>query len=276
MTLAAISIAVSIAALQGIGDLREQAIDELSRGTDDRIEAVLDSVDWRGRDAVVMAMERSRPPRIEMMLNIAMRHPEIAVRRTAIRSLGRVGPVGTCDSLLALLGKGSDAVVLDAITGRDDCRKEAIAPFLDAEDQDSRRRALMAYHHLDASRARGVAGERLGDRAYSVREAASGILRGTLASVEVIENHLDRLDDVGKTTALFALGKLPGTRSEHLLTQALSSQWWPHRNAGAVGLGHMGSPKHLDSLTARLGVEGHPIVRDALIRAISDLKRRTE
>ena len=278
MTIAAAIAAGSlITALEGVGPVREQAIDSLASKGKDVATSVLDSVNWRGRDAVVSALERAKPPAMQKLLEIARDYDKIATRRAAIRSLGKVGPPGTCDSLTAMFGSGSDAVILDALSGRTDCRRDDIAGFLDAEDRDSRRRAFVAYSQLDRPGAFRVAVSKLEDPDHSVRHVAAAFLVGMGGeAVHAIEASLSELDTTARTAALMVLGRIPGQRSEAILVSSLSEVYWPHRRASAIGIGKIGRAEHLDLLRDRLGREQHPIVVEALLLGMKDIEGSVE
>lgn len=277
MIAVALTLSALFSALEGVAPSREAAIDSLAVKPDAVLVSTMDSVNWRGRDAVVTAMERSTPPRIDLLIRVAREDERVATRRTAIRSLGRVGPAGTCDTLLSMVGTGSDAVVLDAVRGRSDCQAAMIAPFVADVDRDVRRRAFLAVAELDPDASVDTAVRLLDDPDHGVREAASSFLatRGPEV-VPAIGVALPDLEGVGRTTALRLLGVLHTDESAALLGRALASRAWQDRRAAAVGLGRIRDPAHLAALKSRAKIETHPLVKETLTEAIVQIEKPTK
>jgi HEAT repeat protein len=273
----AITIGSLISALEGQGPDRDRAIEMLSDTTSVVIRTVLDSANWRGRDAAVTALGQSEPPRVRLLIDVARHHPKISTRRSAIRGLGGVGPVGTCDSLATMFGQGSDSVILDVMGSRQDCQVSDIEPFLNSNDPDVRRRAFVAFSRLDPGAALLVSTEWLGDSHHGVRRVVSTFLVGEgMAGAEVIARSVDDLEGVGKTTALNILGELGGEQAVRILSTAISDPAWVHRRAAADGLARIGSNASLRRVRERRLAESHPLVLEALERAVLRIEGRLE
>ena len=263
-----------ISILQGVSPEREGAIDALTDSSDAAIAQVLDTANWRGRDAAIEALERSDPPRVAYLLSLARNGRELATRRSAIRSLGRVGLAGFCDSMLVLFGSGSDAVVLDAIKGTRDCQRESIVPHLTSTDRDSRRRALQALAALDARSTVEAAVQGLNDSDHGVRAVSQRLLRdGVVDAVEEISRKYSGFSVTGKATALAVLGSIGGTRADALVTEALRAAPWSIRLAAVRALDESGGGQ--EALKSLMTTEKHPLVAGALKDALETIDQRT-
>lgn len=273
----AMTIGSLISALEGLEHDRDHAIEILSDTTTAVIQTVLDSANWRGRDAAVTALEQSDPPRVRLLIDVARHHSKIATRRSAIRALGGVGPVGTCDSLRTMFGQGSDSVILDVMGSRLDCQVSHIEPFLNSDDHDVRRRSFVAFSGLDRSAALSIATEWLGDSHHGVRQVVSTFLVGEgKAGAAAIARSMDDLEGVGKTAALDILGEVGGERAVRILSTAISDPVWVHRRAAADGLARIGSNASLRQVQERRLVEPHPLVLEALEQAVRRIEGRLE
>ncbi len=261
---AAIAVNSLLAGLEGVDSVREMAIDSLTDSSDAVVLAILEYAGWRGRDAAIAALERSVPPRVGRLLDAAKEHPKLAARRSAIRSLGRVGPTGVCDSLVTLFGHGSDAVILDAITGRRDCDISRVVPFLASPDNDVRRRALSAHTRLDTTSRAPVALRFLQDPDRGVRRAAGAILAEHSEAILAIGHEMDSLTTTGRSEVLRVLGEIGGPEAERLLIASLDDEQWPHRYLAGEGLVQAGTRASLESIRDRVSTESHPLVLEIL------------
>lgn len=273
MIAAAWTIASLIAALDGVGPERERAIEALADTTMPVVEAVIDSAGYRGRDGAVESLARREPAAIDRLAEIARLHPKTATRRSAIRHLGKTA--GSCDLLATLFGSGDDSVVLAAMAEREDCRLEAIAPFLSSTDHDARRRALVAYAASGGDVTK-LAVERLTDPHHGVREAAGRLLvsageDGVTAIVAAIE----RLGGVGLTRGIRVLGEIGGAKAEVVLTEVLKTGDRVHRRAAAEAIARTGSADALPVVRARLAADPDGLVKEALLAAQRSIEERT-
>ena len=274
---AALSIAGLVTLLQGVGPERESAIDALADSSEHVIVAVLEGVNWRGRDGVVASLERATPPRVEMLTELSLSHPKLATRRSAIRALGRVGAEGTCAKLVEMLGQGSDAVILDAMRGRSDCRAEFFRKFLDSNDRDSRRRAFLGLTEMDPDEAGERAVSLLGDQDHGVRYAASTFLVKHLdrAIGRVVES-MSGFDQVGRLTALELLGRSTDAQAAGVLEATLNSKRWPERRMAALSIGANGGTGSLKLLKSALDRETHVLVREAMQKSVEKIEAKSE
>ncbi|MFQ5600915.1 MAG: HEAT repeat domain-containing protein, partial [Candidatus Krumholzibacteriia bacterium] len=92
----------------------------------------------------------------------------------------------------------------------------------------------------------------------------------------MIARNMDKLEGVGKTTALNVLGEVGGERAEGILAGMISSSVWQHRRAAAEGLARIGSKVSFELVQERLVEEPHRLVLEALERAGRRIEERLE
>ena len=269
MIFAAAALSGLIGILQGVGPEREQAIQTLADTSLSLTLTVLTEANWRGRDAAVQSLAQRQPPQIEPLLEVSREHGKIATRRAAIRALGDLPNPGLCDSLMTLLVSGSDSVILDAVTGRVDCRADDFAPYLHSPDADTRRRAFSAYEEAGGGSSERYAIEFLDDPHHGVRHVAKTYLvsrgSGSLAAIGSVYGDLSR---VGKSVALDLLGQIGGEVATERLMEAMSDQDWVIRRAATANLVRMDEGGLRERLISLMQTEDNPLVRDALDRAV--------
>lgn len=263
-----VAMAQLISSLQGVpGTARDEAIAQVSGLLDAAAWAVLDSANWRGRDAAITGMEEAVPPRMTLLLEIGRKHQKIATRRTAIRAIGRTGIAGYCDSLSSFLGQGSDSVVLDAMVGRKDCQNVVVDPYLEDPDDDVRRRAFQLLVSMNQPRALAESESALGDNHYGVRQVASGFLRQSGDdAIPVLRAAMKDTSRLRRSTALMTLGEI-GEAGRAVLAKSFGTSEWYDRIIAADGLGRIGGAQALDSIESQILVETHPLVLVSLKRA---------
>ena len=263
-----VAMAQLISSLQGLpGTARDEAIAQVSGLQDAAIWAVLDSANWRGRDAAITGMEEAVPPRMTLLLEIGRKHLKLATRRTAIRAIGRTGVAGYCDSLSSFLGQGSDSVILDAMVGRKDCQKSIVDPYLDDPDDDVRRRAFQLLVSTDPPGALAKSKSALGDNYFGVRQVASGFLRQSgQEAIPVLKAAMADTSRLRRSTALMTLGEI-GHDGRAVLARSFGSSEWYDRIIAADGLGRIGGSQAVDSIVSQILVETHPLVLVSLKRA---------
>lgn len=263
-----VAMAQLISSLQGVpGTARDEAIAQVSGLLDAAAWAVLDSANWRGRDAAITGMEEAVPPRMTLLLEIGRKHQKIATRRTAIRAIGRTGIAGYCDSLSSFLGQGSDSVVLDAMVGRKDCQNVVVDPYLEDPDDDIRRRAFQLLVSMNQPRALAESESALGDNHYGVRHVASGFLRQSGDdAIPVLRAAMKDTSRLRRSTALMTLGEI-GEAGRAVLAKSFGTFEWYDRIIAADGLGRIGGAQAVDSIESQILVETHPLVLVSLKRA---------
>jgi hypothetical protein len=166
-----------------------------------------------------------------------------------------------------MFGRGSDSVILDVMTDRQDCSAAFVSPFLWDSDPDVRRRAFAASAKMDRNVAIGVAGKALGDSHHGVRSVVSSFLVGEgNAALPVLELALKDTSSVRRLAALRVLGQFDEGRS--LLEGAVRSADWQNRFIATEGLAEIGDESSIAILTIRVEVETHPRVVEALTHAL--------
>jgi len=263
-----IVMAQLIGSLQGVpGTARDEAITQVSGLPDAAVWAMLDSANWRGRDAAITGLEEAVPPRMHLLLEIGRKHPKLATRRTAMRAIGRTDIAGYCDSLSSFLGQDSDSVVLDAMVGRTDCQNVVVDPYLDDPDDDVRRRAYQLLVSMNQPRALAEAESALGDSHYGVRQLASAFLKQSGDdAIPLLKAAMKDTSRLRRSTALMTLGEV-GEVGRVVLANSFGTSEWYDRVIAADGLGRIGGAQAVDSIELQILVETHPLVLVSLKRA---------
>jgi len=248
--------------------VREEAIDSLARTPPEGVAACLDSVNWRGREGLVDAIERGGTAGLPALMAIARSHGKRDARRYAVRAMGRVADGTWCDSLRVFLDSGARGLALDALGRTGSCDPGWIRPFLDDSDPDVRRRALIAYAACGADDALGAALARLGDTHHGVRTAAEGIVREAGEIVgDLLVEEATRGRRPGRVVAMRLLGEMGILNGRDALRAALAHEDWSIRVAAALALARMDDMGGLDIVRDALRRESQPAARARLLAA---------
>jgi HEAT repeat protein len=176
-------------------------------------------------------------------------HPDARVRATAVSSLGRRGVSGHLDSLLPLLNDPDSRVranVIEALaTAKDPSLVEKLRPML--QDPSTRARVNTV---LTLAAIQGV--DSAVDSFHLIQELARG-------------------DVKARSTATYALGRLPFEESLNILIELLDDPHPEIRCEAAQALGRVGSPRVIPNLIEALG--GPPELRHHARRSLAAILR---
>jgi len=203
---------------------------------------------------------------------------EAPVRLTAIRALERYGEPRAASSLMAVLG--DDDVRWAAADALLHFKSDAVTAQLVntlSRDKKSKRRAAAAYT-LGRFRAAAayeplLAALRDGNVEVRIRACAAVAAYGDHAGVEpLIVNLKTDKDWRGRLAAVRALGLVRDDRSVRPLGAALNDKKAAVRAGSAASLAAIGDVRAMDLLRARLRKEKDAAAREAITRALADLK----
>ena len=203
---------------------------------------------------------------------------DAAVRVAAIRVVERYGDARAASSLMAVLG--DDDVRWAAADALLHFKSDAVTAQLVntlSRDKKSKRRAAAAYAlgRLRAAPAYEplLAALRDGNVEVRIRACAAVAAYGDRAGVEpLIVNLKTDKDWRGRLAAVRALGLVRDDRSVRPLGAALNDKKAAVRAGAAASLAAIGDVRAMDLLRARLRKEKDAAAREAITRALADLK----